>query len=80
VTGWISSLGWALMLTFVPLLFPTGRLLSARWRPVAYSAAALSALQIVVVGFEPAPVDSSLPRTPVNRAWALLGACPLHGV
>jgi hypothetical protein len=34
--------GWVLILTFVPLLFPSGRLLSPGWRPVAWlSAAAL---------------------------------------
>jgi hypothetical protein len=31
---------FALVLVFTPLLFPTGRLLSARWRPVAVAAAA----------------------------------------
>ena len=40
VAGWIYS-WWFVpylgsMLLFVPLLFPTGRLLSARWRPVAW--------------------------------------------
>jgi hypothetical protein len=62
VTGWVSSLGWALMLTFVPLLFPTGRLLSPRWRPVAYLAALMCSLQVLGVAFKPAPVDSTLPH------------------
>ena len=62
VTGWISSLGWALMLTFVPLLFPTGQLLSPRWRSVAYLAAFMCVLQVLGVAFEPGPVDSSLPH------------------
>ena len=72
VTGWISSLGWGLMLTFVPLLFPTGRVLSARWRPVAYLAASACALQVVGVAFKPGPVDPSLPgvRNPLGLGGA----------
>jgi hypothetical protein len=46
---WISQWAWApalgLLLTYVPLLFPDGRLPSARWRPVAW----LSAIPIVVI-------------------------------
>jgi hypothetical protein len=37
--------GLGLLLTFVPLLFPDGRLPSRRWRPVAW----LSAIPIVVI-------------------------------
>ena len=46
---WVSHWAWApglgLLLTFVPLLFPDGRLPSRRWRPVAW----LSAIPIVVI-------------------------------
>jgi hypothetical protein len=46
---WVSQWAWApglgLLLTFVPLLFPDGRLPSRRWRPVAW----LSAIPIVVI-------------------------------
>jgi hypothetical protein len=46
---WIGQWAWApglgLALTFVPLLFPDGRLPSPRWRPVAW----LSAIPIVVI-------------------------------
>jgi hypothetical protein len=35
---------FALVLVFTPLQFPTGRLLSARWRPVAVAAAVATAL------------------------------------
>jgi hypothetical protein len=46
---WVAQWAWApglgLRLTFVPLLFPDGRLPSRRWRPVAW----LSAAPIVVI-------------------------------
>jgi hypothetical protein len=46
---WVSQWAWApglgLLLTFVPLLFPDGRLPSRRWRPVAW----LSTIPIVVI-------------------------------
>jgi hypothetical protein len=46
---WVSQWAWApglgLLLTFVPLLFPDGRLPSRRWRPVAW----LSAVPILLI-------------------------------
>jgi hypothetical protein len=46
---WVSEWAWApalvLVLCFVPLLFPDGRLPSRRWRPVAW----LAAVPIVVI-------------------------------
>jgi hypothetical protein len=48
---WVWAPGIGLLLTFVPLLFPTGRLPSRRWRPVAW----LSALPIVLIPALTAP-------------------------
>jgi hypothetical protein len=44
---------FALILVFTPLLFPTGRLLSARWRPVAVAAAVATALIAVGGALQP---------------------------
>jgi hypothetical protein len=48
LANWVAQWVWApsvgLLVTFVPLLFPDGRLPSPRWRPVAW----LSALSIVL--------------------------------
>jgi hypothetical protein len=48
---WNPLLG--LILVFTPLLFPTGRLLSARWRPVALVAAVGMAAMTVLVALQP---------------------------
>ncbi len=60
-TGWPSILGWGLMATFVPLLFPTGRLPSSRWRPVVWFTAALLAVGMVVMALTPGPVTEEAP-------------------
>jgi hypothetical protein len=44
---------FALILVFTPLLFPTGRLLSARWRPVAVLAAAATTAIAVLNALQP---------------------------
>ncbi len=71
-TGWLANVGWGLMVIFVPLLFPTGRLPSPRWRPVAWLAAILLALSIVVFAFRPGPISSEGP--PVTNPLGLEGA------
>jgi hypothetical protein len=38
LTTWIWAGGFPVLLTFLPLLFPTGRLPSPRWRPIAWLA------------------------------------------
>jgi hypothetical protein len=48
---WFPLLG--LILVFTPLLLPTGRLLSARWRPVAVVAAVGIAVFTVLVALQP---------------------------
>ena len=45
LSPWVWAPGLGLILVFVPLLFPDGRLLSRRWRPVAW----LGGVSIVLV-------------------------------
>ena len=56
--AWFTLIGIA-----VPLLFPTGRLLSPRWRPVAWLTAGALAFSIVGAGLKPGKLDLSLPVT-----------------
>jgi hypothetical protein len=60
---WMASITWALMF-FALLLFPTGRLPSPRWRPLAWAAAGAFILLSVLVVIEPGPLPNpSVPGT-----------------
>jgi hypothetical protein len=62
----------ALALIFTPLLFPTGRLLSPRWRPVAWLAGAATAALMVLGALGP-ELDLARDRVianPIGVAWA----------
>ena len=49
LTTWIWAGGFPVLLTFLPLLFPTGRLPSPRWRPIAW-------LSLVPIGLLCGPI------------------------
>jgi hypothetical protein len=52
--GWPNNAGFGLVV-FLLLLFPTGRLLSPRWRPVARFATAVYVANVVGYAFAPGP-------------------------
>jgi signal transduction histidine kinase len=58
--GWLSDWIWALLIalpiTFLPLLFPDGRLPSRRWRPFAWLCAIFIAFAVTVFILDPGPV------------------------
>ena len=58
--GWLGSWPWfialGLILVSVPLLFPDGHLVSPRWRPVSWSAAAWLTLVWIWAAFSPGPL------------------------
>jgi hypothetical protein len=68
--GWLGSWPWfialGLILVFLPLLFPNGQLVSWRWRPVAWAAAAWLVLIWVGVAFSPGPLEGVNDKTVPN--------------
>jgi hypothetical protein len=71
VMAWLSlwlSYIWGLTVTFLPLLFPTGRLPTPRWRPVAWAAAVVLLATCVVAAITPGPMDEQQqwPRNPLG--------------
>src|SRR3984893_12549271 len=74
IVGLSTGVTWiplpVLMVIFLPLLFPTGHLLSRRWRPIAWAGIAFLALRIVDGIFDPANAGSGLPSHKSPIAFA----------
>ncbi len=76
--GWARGMGWFLIVVFLLLLFPTGRLPSPRWRPVLWGAVGFVALFTLVSWLSPVSGDFRLAfvRNPLGlelEAMNLLG-------
>jgi hypothetical protein len=69
--AWPFLLALALALVFTPLLFPTGRLLSPRWRPVAWLGGAATAAFTVLYAFQ-ANLDT-IPHHPIANPIGIVG-------
>ena len=72
--GWGQWLGWMCLfgigfVVFVLLLFPTGALLSRRWRPVAWAAAAAIAAWALGNAFAPTIITAAPRRYATPSAW-----------
>jgi len=61
--AWLGSWTWVLyvagILPFVLLLFPDGRLLSRRWRPVAWAAVISVLVTTALMAFKPGPLQEA---------------------
>jgi hypothetical protein len=76
LAAWYQEQFWIPMLTlvfvFAPLLFPTGRLLSARWRPVAVAAALTTVVIIALTALQPTlevQGEEYVVRNPMGLGW-----------
>jgi hypothetical protein len=74
LAAWYTSWYWyptlGLLLVFPPLLFPTGRLVSARWRPVAVVAAVAIVGITTLSALKPTLQDESyVIRNPIGLGW-----------
>ena len=57
---WARGIGWLLIVAFLLLLFPTGRLPSPRWRPVWWAAVGYMAFFTLVIWLSPESGDFRL--------------------
>ena len=77
VAGLLSSLAQAAAvypILFLILLFPTGRLLSPRWRPIAWISGVTFAVGIVSLALSPGPLEDFAPtRNPLGVEAAATG-------
>jgi hypothetical protein len=71
VTSWSFSLFAAQMVIFIPSLFPSGRLLSPRWRPLIWAGAAFVLVVVLAFGLRPGPLENA---PFVDNPLALTGA------
>jgi hypothetical protein len=77
LSAWLSEWTWYVWLiaaaVFLPLLFPTGRLVSRRWRPALWIGGLAAACNIVGVAFAPGRLDVDA-REPVENPLGVDGA------
>jgi hypothetical protein len=83
LSAWLSDWSWYIWLVlaaiFLPLLFPTGRLLSPRWRPAFWLGVAALVLSLIGSAFDPGrlDVDSTVPvENPLGIGGAIGDAMP----
>jgi hypothetical protein len=77
LSAWFSAWGWFAWLivasVFLPLLFPTGRPPSPRWRPVLWLGAVALAFSVLGNGLKPGTVDTDS-AVPVENPIGIAGA------
>lgn len=92
IDGWIWVPALATTLCIIPALFPDGRPLSSRWRPLLWLTGTLTALTTLLFAFGPATMANSNLANPLSIGelgagspilfvpFAALGACGIASV
>jgi hypothetical protein len=62
--GWVRGMGWLIIVLFLLLLFPTGRLPSVRWLPVLWGALLFCLFFTAVIWLSPTSADLRLTFVP----------------
>jgi hypothetical protein len=84
LNAWVGTFWAGLVLSFLLLLFPTGRLPSRRWRPVAWACTVCVTALCVLDAVMPGPLDASGQPNPLGidsaqaalkRSYAVLILC-----
>jgi hypothetical protein len=70
VSSWVWMVGIGPVITLLLLLFPTGRLLSPRWRPVAVAATGGLALMVGGIALAPGRFEGSVIENPLGAPGA----------
>jgi hypothetical protein len=73
VQNWIWLVGVMLLVALVPLRFPTGRLVSPRWRPAWWLAVGVTAAGVLVAAFKPGPLGNVLDGADVPNPLGVAG-------
>jgi hypothetical protein len=73
--AWARGIGWFILVTFLLLLFPTGKLPSARWRPVLWAAVGLTVFYSFSAWLSPDTNDLRLAfvRNPLGLESRIMG-------
>ncbi|HKY75328.1 MAG TPA: sensor histidine kinase, partial [Acidimicrobiia bacterium] len=71
--GWTGWVAFALLAVYVPLLFPTGRLPSGRWRPVAIVGGVAVAAETLALALRPGSLEDFHAETNPLGSSALAG-------
>jgi hypothetical protein len=73
VQQWVWLVGIMLLVALVPLRFPTGRLVSPRWRPAWWLAVGATAAAVPLVAIAPGPLGNNLAGANVANPLGVAG-------